>query len=246
MATATQRATFLATMAPIAVRQAKLHNGKIYPSVCLAQAIHESGWGTSKKMAKANAVFGIKVGKSAWHFGKAWDGSAYNTMTTEYYDAAKKVATRINDWFRAYKDLESATEDYMDMLCHCQRYKGALDQPTPRKCIEGIIAGSYATGPDYTSAIMNIISAYNLTKYDIGEIDSINPYDQRARIMKRGSTGESVKWLQWELNKRGANLTIDGLYGKLTELSVVFYQKSNGLVADGICGLKTINSLITK
>ena len=57
-ATATQRATFLQKVAPIAIRQAKKHGDKLYPSVCIAQAIHESGWGTSKKMVRANALYG--------------------------------------------------------------------------------------------------------------------------------------------------------------------------------------------
>ena len=243
MATATQRANFEATMAPIAMKQAKKHDNKIFASVCLAQAAHESGWGTSKKMAQANAVFGIKVGKSAYHFGTAWDGSAYNTMTTEYYDAAKQVPTKINDWFRAYKDLESATEDYYDMLCTCSRYKKALNQPTPQKCIEAIVAGGFATGPEYASRIMNIIRTYNLTKYDSEDPDKINPYNLRSTIMKVGSRGESVKWLQWELNKRGASLKEDGIYGNLTKLSVLLYQKDHNLAQDGICGPKTIRSL---
>lgn len=242
-ASATQRANFLSKMAPIAIRQAQKHDNKIFPSVCLAQAIHESGWGTSKKMARANAVFGIKVGASAYHFGTAWDGDAYNTMTTEYYDAAKQVPTKINDWFRAYKNLECATEDYMDMLCTCKRYRAAVGQPTPQKCIEGIIAGGYATGPSYTTAIMNLIRTYGLTKYDSGDLDKINPYDLRSTLMKMGSRGESVKWLQWELNQRGANLKEDGIYGNQTKLSVLLYQKDHKLVQDGICGPKTIRSL---
>ena len=69
MATAVQRATFLNMIIPIAIEQAKKHDMKIYPSVCIAQAIHESGWGTSQKMVRANALFGIKVGNSAWKFG---------------------------------------------------------------------------------------------------------------------------------------------------------------------------------
>ena len=243
MATATQRATFLQTIAPIAVRQAKKHQNKIFASVCIAQAIHESGWGTSKKMAKANAVFGIKVGKSAYHFGSAWDGDAYNTLTTEYYDPAKQIPTKITDWFRAYKDLESATEDYFDMLCHCSRYKRALNQPTPRKCIEAIIAGGYATGPEYVKAIMNIINGYDLTRYDSQDISEINPYHLAASSMRKGSRGESVKWLQWELNKRGANLKVDGVYGNQTKFSVMLFQKDHGLVQDGICGPKTLRSL---
>ena len=241
-----QQAEFLAKMAPIAIRQARKHGGKIYASVCLAQAIHESGWGTSKKMAKANAVFGIKVGNAAYHFGSAWDGSAYNTLTTEYYDAKKQVATKINDWFRAYKDLESATEDYYDMLCHCQRYKKALNQPTPQKCIENIVAGGYATGPRYAAAIMSIIRSNNLTILDQGEIPKLNPYNLRSSKMKLGSKGESVKWLQWELNRLGDKLKEDGIFGKNTEKSVIKYQKDHGLVQDGICGPKTIASIKEK
>lgn len=243
MATATQRATFLQTIAPIAVRQAKKHDNKIFASVCIAQAIHESGWGTSKKMIRANAVYGIKVGNSAYHFGSAWDGDAYNTLTTEYYDPAKQIPTKITDWFRAYKDLESATEDYFDMLCHCSRYKRALNQPTPRKCIEAIIAGGYATGPEYVKAIMNIINGYDLTRYDSQDISEINPYHLAASSMRKGSRGESVKWLQWELNKRGANLKEDGVYGNQTKFSVMLFQKDHGLVQDGICGPKTLRSL---
>lgn len=242
-ATAAQRSAFLAVISPIAVRQAKKHQNKIFASVCIAQAIHESGWGTSKKMAKANAVFGIKVGKSAYHFGSAWDGDAYNTLTTEYYDAQKQVPTRITDWFRAYKDLESATEDYYDMLCHCSRYKGALNQPTPRKCIEAIIAGGYATGPEYVKAIMNIINGYDLTRYDSQDISEINPYHLAASSMRKGSRGESVKWLQWELNKRGAALQIDGVFGQKTKDAVITYQQNNGLDPDGIVGPKTLRSL---
>ena len=242
-ATAAQRSAFLAVISPIAVRQAKKHQNKIFASVCIAQAIHESGWGTSKKMAKANAVFGIKVGKAAYHFGTAWDGDAYNTRTTEYYDAAKQIPTKINDWFRAYKDLESATEDYYDMLCHCQRYKKALNQPNPRKCIEAIIAGGYATGPEYVKAIMDLINGYDLTRYDSQDISEINPYHLAASIMRKGSRGESVKWLQWELNKRGAALQIDGAFGQKTKDAVINYQQSVGLDPDGIVGPKTLRAL---
>lgn len=242
-ATAAQRSAFLAVISPIAVRQAKKHQNKIFASVCIAQAIHESGWGTSKKMANANAVFGIKVGKAAYHFGTAWDGDAYNTRTTEYYDPAKQIPTKINDWFRAYKDLESATEDYFDMLCHCQRYKKALNQPNPRKCIEAIIAGGYATGPEYVKAIMDLINSYDLTRYDSQDISGINPYHLAASSMRKGSRGESVKWLQWELNKRGAALQIDGAFGQKTKDAVINYQQNNGLDPDGIVGPKTLKAL---
>lgn len=156
--------TFINMVAPIAVAQAVKHDHKLYPSVTIAQAAHESGWGTSAKMVKANALYGVKVGKSAWKFGTAWKGAAYKTGTTEYYDG--KTATKIVDWFRAYDNISDATEDYMDMLCHCSRYKNALNRKTPAQSITAIVAGGYATGPEYVSRIINIIQSCNLQIYD--------------------------------------------------------------------------------
>ena len=241
MASATQVANFINMMAPIAMRQAKKHDNKIFASVCIAQACQETGFGTSAKMLKANAVFGIKVGKSAWHFGNAWKDRAYKTGTTEYYDG--KTATKIVDWFRAYDTIEDATEDYFDMLCHCSRYKPALNKKTPKECIEAIVAGGYATGPEYARHITTLIKTYGLEKYDGKEVPAGNPYKLSTSLLKVGSRGESVKWLQWELNKRGANLKEDGIYGKLTKLSVLLFQKDRGLVQDGICGPVTLMHL---
>lgn len=155
---------FINLVAPIAVRQAAKHDNKLFPSVTIAQAAWESGWGTSSKMVRANALYGVKVGKSAWKFGTAWKGAAYKTGTTEYYDG--KNPTKIVDFFRAYDSIEDATEDYMDMLCHCQRYKAALNCKTPEQSIKAIRAGGYATGPEYDAHIMVVISSCNLQIYD--------------------------------------------------------------------------------
>ncbi len=70
-----------------------------------------------------------------------------------------------------------------------------------------------------------------------------NPYQLTATLMKEGSMGESVKWLQTMLNKNGANLQIDGVFGKKTKLAVLLYQKEHGLLCDGIVGKQTLNSL---
>lgn len=159
-----QQINFINMVAPIAVAQAAKHNHQLYASVAIAQAAHESGWGSSKKMVNANALYGVKVGKSAYKFGTAWKGAAYKTGTTEYYDGVNP--SRIVDWFRAYDSITDATEDYMDMICHCQRYKAALNRSTPSQSIVAIVAGGYATGPEYASKIIEIINDCNLTVYD--------------------------------------------------------------------------------
>ena len=163
MATKAQQATFISMIAPIAQEQAKKHNNKIFASVCIAQAIHESGWGTSAKMVRANALFGIKVG-SGVKFGTAWKGKGYKTGTTEYYDG--RTATRITDYFRAYDSVADSVEDYYDMLCTSKRYQGALNRSNPSGCINAIVAGGYATGPAYAQKIIALIKQYNLGWYD--------------------------------------------------------------------------------
>lgn len=164
MATKTQINSFIKMIAPIAQRQAEKHQNKIFASVCIAQACCESAYGTSPKMKNANALFGIKVGKSKYHFGSAWKDKAYSTKTKECYDG--KTYTSITDLFRAYDSIEEATEDYYDMLCTASRYKYALNQTSPYACIIGIQRGPFATSPVYVSTIMSIINTYNLTQYD--------------------------------------------------------------------------------
>lgn len=242
MASAAQIATFINMIAPLAVEQAKKHGNKIFASVCIAQAAHETGFGVgSRTMMKYNAPFGIKVGKSAYKFGTAWKGASYNSRTTEYYAAG---ATKINDNFRAYSSLSDAVEDYFDLLCVASRYKGALNAPDYKTCIRAI-APSYATGETqnhaYSNAIIKIIEDYNLMKYDGGEaLPFGNPYNLTEKVMKKGSRGESVKWLQYRLNDLGYNLTIDGIYGAKTEAAVKDFQK---VFCDGICGPLTLEKL---
>ena len=242
MASKTQQAEFLARIIPLAQKQAAEHDYKLYASVTIAQAIHESGWGTSKKMVAANALFGIKVGSSAYKFGKAWKGAAYKTGTTEYYDG--KTATKITDYFRQYDSIEDSICDYMDMLCHSRRYSRAVNAKSPEESIRAIVAGGYATGPQYASRIIEIINSNNLKRFDHkGIYNEVCPYpipDVNAKPLKRGCKGDTVKALQWALNVLiNAGLFIDGNFGPATEKAVKTLQEKAGLKTDGIAGKNT-------
>lgn len=61
-----------------------------------------------------------------------------------------------------------------------------------------------------------------------------------TRTLRFGSTGEDVILLQQFLNTLGYNLIADGLFGLNTKVSVIKFQKNNGLEADGVVGPKTI------
>lgn len=245
MASSAQVTAFINKMIPIAQAQAKKHDNKLFPSVCIAQACCESAYGTSPKMVRANAVYGIKVGSSKYHFGTAWKDQAYSTKTKECYDG--KTYVNIVDMFRAYDNVTDATEDYMDMLCVCSRYKKALNCSSPEESITGIKNGGYATSPTYISTIMNIIKKYNLTQYDSGEAVAVNPYAVPTVNLRKGSKGSGVRWLQYELNNElGLSLVVDGIFGANTLKYLKQFQEKKNLVVDGICGRKTREALLAQ
>lgn len=235
------QAEFLAHIVPIVQRQVLLHENKLYASVTIAQAALESGWGTSQKMVAANALFGFKVG-SGKRYGKAWHGAAYKTGTTEYYDG--KTATKITDYFRQYDTVEDSVCDYMDLLCNNPRYKSAVSAGSPRQSIEGIVSGGYATGPNYVDHVIDIITKYNLLKYDKETQSVVCPYAETSATLYRGLRGEKVKYLQWLLHhKFKMVLEIDGSFGPTTESKVKAFQKDHNLEVDGIVGPKTWKEL---
>lgn len=66
-----------------------------------------------------------------------------------------------------------------------------------------------------------------------------NYYPEPTAALKKGSTGNSVKWLQYMLTYAGHSLTTDGKFGDGTAAAVKAFQKANGLTVDGCFGAKT-------
>lgn len=63
-------------------------------------------------------------------------------------------------------------------------------------------------------------------------------------MLKRGSKGKDVKKIQERLEEVGFPPgKIDGIFGKATEIAVMSFQESEGLLVDGIVGPKTANIL---
>jgi len=67
---------------------------------------------------------------------------------------------------------------------------------------------------------------------------------QITRILRLGDEGEDVRYLQETLNSKfGAQLSVDGKYGRATKAFVADYQRSKGLQPDGNTGPDTLNSM---
>ena len=66
-----------------------------------------------------------------------------------------------------------------------------------------------------------------------------NPYSAPTRNLSNGCTGNDVKWLQYELNRK-LKQDVDGIFGSNTKDAVKLFQKINGLSVDGIAGPNTI------
>ena len=61
-----------------------------------------------------------------------------------------------------------------------------------------------------------------------------------AEVLKQGSSGSLVKTVQTKLKNWGYYTgSVDGIYGPKTVAAVKYFQRKNGLSADGIVGAKT-------
>lgn len=66
---------------------------------------------------------------------------------------------------------------------------------------------------------------------------------QGRTLLTRGSSGEAVRQLQTELQKRGYKINADGRYGPKTQNAVRRFQAAKGAKVDGIVGPETVAKL---
>lgn len=65
-----------------------------------------------------------------------------------------------------------------------------------------------------------------------------------AAVYQQGSRGDTVKTIQRKLKNWGYYTgSVDGIFGSRTKEAVKYFQRKNGLTADGIVGNKTLKAL---
>lgn len=133
----------------------------VLPSVTIAQAILESGWGKSELSTKANNLFGIKADIS-------WKGKKIKMNTSEYYN--KKIV----DEFRVYNSKQESIKDYGEFLKNNKRYKQSgvfqtthyIDQANAIEKAGYSIVENSKGQQIYSELVIDIIQEQNLQLLD--------------------------------------------------------------------------------
>lgn len=153
---------FIEAIAPGALNCYKKYN--ILPSLIMAQAALESGWG---KYAIGNNLFGIKAFDD-------WTGKKKYVWTTEYDANGKAYKTQA--WFRDYDSIEEAIEDHAQVLLH-SRYDKVRQAKNYKEATQAVKDGGYATDPNYPSLLNNIIETSGMDKYDKKSLSEIEEFE---------------------------------------------------------------------
>ncbi|MDY7560770.1 flagellar assembly peptidoglycan hydrolase FlgJ [Pseudomonas sp. 10B1] len=140
---------FVATMLPLA-KDAAARIG-VDPTVLVAQAALETGWGKSimrqQDGSNSHNLFGIKAQGG-------WQGPEARAITSEFRDGQMIKETAD---FRSYGSYADSFHDLVTVLQNNNRYQGVLKSAdNPEQFVKELQKAGYATDPDYASKISQI------------------------------------------------------------------------------------------
>lgn len=183
-----------------AIKGQAIHDMKKYgilASLTIAQAILESGWGSSLLSIKGNNLFGIK--STNWH------GDSVNMPTKEYINNRWII---VDDFFRKYNSWSESLADHTKLLLN-PRYSNLVGERDYKRACDKIQKDGYATDPSYANLLISLIEQYKLYEYD-------------NNVIVEGVLNMDIKTLQNWLNingftdQNGNKLVVDGVIGQKT------------------------------
>ncbi|UOT90594.1 GBS Bsp-like repeat-containing protein [Streptococcus salivarius] len=146
-----------------AIKQGAMDGAKegVLPSITAAQAILESGWGSSE-LAKApnNNLFGIKDSED-------WNGEIVTVPTQEYVNGDY---IKINAAFRKYTSWNDSVVDHAKFFTSTEwrknNYRKVVNETDYRIAAQELKNAGYATDPSYAGKLISLIEAYKLYEWD--------------------------------------------------------------------------------
>ena len=146
-----------------AIKQGAMDGAKegILPSITAAQAILESGWGSSQ-LAKApnNNLFGIKDSED-------WHGEIVTVPTQEYLNSDYIT---VNAAFRKYASWNDSVVDHAKFFTSTEwrknNYRKVVNETDYRVAAQELKNAGYATDPSYPGKLIRLIEAYKLYEWD--------------------------------------------------------------------------------
>ena len=146
-----------------AIKQGAMDGAKegVLPSITAAQAILESGWGSSE-LAKApnNNLFGIKDSED-------WNGESVTVLTQEYVNGGYIT---VNAAFRKYASWNDSVVDHAKFFTSTEwrknNYRKVVNETDYRIAAQELKNAGYATDPSYAGKLISLIEAYKLYEWD--------------------------------------------------------------------------------
>lgn len=127
----------------------------LYASIMVAQALVETGFGTSQlSAAPYYNLFGVKE----------YSGGPSVTMSTQEYLNGQWVT--MNEPFAVYSSYAESFQAHANLLTGSY-YAGARKSHTNSyQDAAAYLTGRYATDPGYAGKLISLIQTYNLTRFD--------------------------------------------------------------------------------
>ena len=146
------RGDFLTSLLPAVLTAAREH--EVPPSVTLAQAVLESGWGRSGLARLAHNLFGVKAGASS---------KRIRLASREHIRGRLRPRHRT---FRTYESVDEAIWHHARILGEDRRYAHAREVWSDWPEFLARISPRYASSPRYPELVSEIVEIYALDRWD--------------------------------------------------------------------------------
>ena len=146
------RRSFLTSIAQPALESARKH--QIPPSIILAQAVLESGWGRSALARKHHNLFGVKATGTGAH-------TDYPTL-----EFGPKGVHIVRAKFRTFSSPDQSIDHHGKLLGSDRRYTASMAHASDWRNFVTELAPVYASDPHYAKRVTQLIEHYQLDRWD--------------------------------------------------------------------------------